>query len=123
MPDLSSCATALSNALSGMSWKFPLGLPATSTPRISKCFQPSSLVAAIWASIVLPASSPIPVRIIKLAVERFSKVLAGNLRHFLFVFRSRDQLFEFFLEGPAAHGQLNRLVHQGRIEHHVGEFN
>src|SRR6266568_4941407 len=100
---LSVCSTR-SKALLGMSWRFALGKPGTSTPRASICFQPSSFVAAICASIVLPASSPMPVRIIvHLSVERLREIVVFDLDHFLFKLRFGGELLQLLLKCRAVH--------------------
>src|SRR5215831_8861731 len=95
-----------------MSWKLALTKPVTSTPRGSRNFHPSSLVARIWPSIVLAASSPMPMKIITwsradrkcpIAILKASSTLAWIL--------SRTRLDRFFrglsnrFEDASQHGQ------------------
>src|SRR6266567_7126276 len=128
---LSLCSTR-SKALSGTSWRFALGKPGISTPRASMCFQPSSCVAAICASIVLPASSPMPVRVITIeclttvehestasadswfysVMEGFREIIVRDFNDFLFKLRFGDQLLKLLFISRAVDRQFHRLANQ-----------
>src|SRR5689334_1796023 len=102
-----------------MSWKFPLGNPFTSTPRGSRYFQPNSLVAAIWPSIVFAPSSPIPVNIISLRIYYINYMARESAG--LLVYRKKDSRLEFLLAHPGGPFWRNKdagawTIPKGEIE-------